>query len=296
MTTVDAPNIHNVAVEGTFDDCQDLVKALFADEAFRDALHLSAVNSINWARVDGPGRLLRDAALRARRGRTRPVAFAVPTGQLRQHLRRLGRAAAWALPDRRSSSSARTATTSSPGSSTPARWQITEVVPTLSPSMDIQVSSNFERLLFELNGRDGGAHRRADGGVPASGSPRPRGRSAATMLRASFAAASIDERATTAHDRRDATRRSGIVVDPHTAVGIGRGDAGRPRSRRADRRARDRPSGEVPRRRRDGHRRAARAARPPRRPVRPTRALRGRGERRRRGTGAHHPGSCRSSG
>lgn len=78
MTTVDADNVHNVAVEGTFDDCQDLVKAMFADVAFRDRVRLSAVNSINWARVMAQIVYYVVAAERLG-GRRSPVAFAVPT-------------------------------------------------------------------------------------------------------------------------------------------------------------------------------------------------------------------------
>src|SRR5690606_31488997 len=76
MTCVDEPNVHNVAVEGTFDDCQDLVKALFADRAFRDRVHLSAMNSINWARVMAQIVYY----VTAQRTLGGPVAFAVPTG------------------------------------------------------------------------------------------------------------------------------------------------------------------------------------------------------------------------
>ena len=81
MTTVDAPNVHNIAVEGTFDDCQDLVKALFADVALpRPSCDLSAVNSINWARVMAQIVYYVAGAARLGGGAGHPVAFAVPTG------------------------------------------------------------------------------------------------------------------------------------------------------------------------------------------------------------------------
>ena len=140
-----------MAVEGTFDDCQDLVKALFADAAFRDELRSSAMNSINWARI--AAQIPYYVAAPRRRGRPGRVRRA--HGQLRQHPRRLVRPAdggADPAPGRRLA----TATTSSPGGSTGATG-VAEVEPTLSPSMDIQVSSNLERLLFELLGRDGRA-------------------------------------------------------------------------------------------------------------------------------------------
>ena len=88
MTTVDAPNVHNVAVEGTFDDCQDLVKAMFADVAFRERVRLSAMNSINWARVMAQVVYYVTTAAPAR-----PLLVHGAHRQLRQHLRRLGRRA-----------------------------------------------------------------------------------------------------------------------------------------------------------------------------------------------------------
>ena len=114
MTTVDAPNVHNVAVEGTFDDCQDLVKALFADVAFRDDVRLSAMNSINWARV--MAQIVYYVTAAARSSAARAGRFAVPTGNFGNVF------AGWvARADGRcrstSSSSARTATTSSPAGS-----------------------------------------------------------------------------------------------------------------------------------------------------------------------------------
>ena len=168
MTTVDAANVRTVAVEGTFDDCQDLVKAMFADEAFRAEHRLAAVNSINWARV--MAQVVYYATATAHLGGG-PVSFAVPTGNFGNVLsgwvaRRMG------LPIER-------LVIGSNRNDILSRFlhsgimATSVVVPTLSPSMDIQVSSNFERLLFELNHRDGGmtaeqlhavpGHRLADG-------------------------------------------------------------------------------------------------------------------------------------
>ena len=114
MTTVDAPNVRLVAVEGTFDDCQDLVKAMFNDAPFRERMRLSAVNSINWARVMAQV-VYYVVATDVLRG---PLTFSVPDRQLRQRAVRLDRPAD-GRPDRRASSSARTSTTSSPASSPP---------------------------------------------------------------------------------------------------------------------------------------------------------------------------------
>ncbi len=151
MTTVAAENVQAVAVEGTFDDCQDLVKAMFNDPAFRDRHRLSAVNSINWARV--MAQIVYYATTAATFG-GRPVSFAVPTGNFGNVL------AGWIA--RRMGAPIHRLLIGSNCNDILTRFLTTrimataEVVPTLSPSMDIQVSSNFERLLFEVNDRDGG--------------------------------------------------------------------------------------------------------------------------------------------
>ncbi|MEZ5297656.1 MAG: threonine synthase [Ilumatobacteraceae bacterium] len=150
MTTVDSPNAHAIAVEGTFDDCQDLVKAMFNDAAFRDEMHLSAVNSINWARVMAQI-VYYVTASRALDGTT---TFCVPTGNFGNVL------SGW-IAQRMGAPIADFVVASNSNDIltrfiNDADMTTRDVVPTLSPSMDIQVSSNFERLLFEMNGRDGG--------------------------------------------------------------------------------------------------------------------------------------------
>ena len=152
MTTVRAENIHNVAIQGTFDDCQDLVKAMFADHDFRNRMQLSAINSINWARVMAQIVYFVVAAERLG-GRKSPIAFSVPTGNFGNVFS--GYAAHM---------SGVNITQLVVGSNTndiltqffnTGTMQINEVTPTTSPSMDIQISSNLERLLFELLNRDG---------------------------------------------------------------------------------------------------------------------------------------------
>jgi len=153
MTTVLSPNIHNLAVEGTFDDCQDIVKALFADESFRTRRNLSAVNSINWARVMAQIVYYVTSAVRLGGSAGRPVAFAVPTGNFGNVFagygaQRMGAPITqFVVASNRNDILTQFLTTGS--------MTIGEVHPTLSPSMDIQVSSNLERLLFEIGGRDG---------------------------------------------------------------------------------------------------------------------------------------------
>jgi threonine synthase len=207
MTTVDEPNVHNVAVDGTFDDCQDLVKAMFADEVFRDEMQLGAMNSINWGRVVAQITYYVTGQLAA----GHPCTFAVPTGNFGNVL------AGWYA--RKMGTPIERFIIGSNVNDILARWVETgalvagDVVPTWSPSMDIQVSSNLERLLFELLDRDGA--RTADlmvrfreiGSVEAPRDP-------------SFAAARIDDRETL-DVISDVYERYDYLIDPHTAVGIG---------------------------------------------------------------------------
>ena len=205
MTTVDAPNVFNVAVEGTFDDCQDLVKAVFADAGLRASLRLSAMNSINWARIAAqvPYYVAAAAALG-------PCSVAVPSGNFGNIL------AGWIA--RRAGVPLEQMVIGSNRNDILARWVRTgalvaeTVEPTISPSMDIQVSSNHERLLFELSGRDGTATAEWMSRFRRLGSVE-------VPVDPVFAAASVDDGATLA-EMRDLHRRTGYLADPHTAVGI----------------------------------------------------------------------------
>ncbi|MEL7157977.1 MAG: threonine synthase, partial [Actinomycetota bacterium] len=158
MTTVDAANIENLAVKGTFDDCQDLVKAAFADTALNHEVNLAAVNSINWARVMAQTvyYVTAAAAVAPVAGAPPgPVSFTVPTGNFGNIL------AGWYA--KRMGLDVDQLIVASNRNDVLTRFFETgalvahEVVPTLSPSMDIQVSSNFERLLWEASERDGAA-------------------------------------------------------------------------------------------------------------------------------------------
>ena len=220
MTTLGAVNAHAVALPGTFDDCQDLVKAAFADEVFRDEVHLSAVNSINWARVMAQVVYYVTAHL-AVAPDGGPVSFVVPTGNFGNILagwvaKRMG------LPIERLvvASNRNDILTRFFSTGTMA---ITEVVPTTSPSMDIQVSSNLERLLFEVLDRDGAAvaelmaRFRADGSVSVPAE-------VLAELRAEFDCGRLDDESAAAVIR-SVQQHTGLLVDPHTAVGIGVAEA-----------------------------------------------------------------------
>jgi len=215
MTTVQAPNVHNVALEGTFDDCQDLVKAMFNDTAFRDELQLSAVNSINWARVAAQVVYYVTAAL-SLGAPQRKVAFAVPTGNFGNVLSGYV-ASQMGLPIEKfiigSNRNDILARMLASGEMTTA-----PVEPSLSPSMDIQVSSNFERLLFELCGRNGATvrdlmqHFRKTGRMKLTPTRYAR-------LGKLFAGARVDDEMTLGAIRR-IFQATGETVDPHTAVGL----------------------------------------------------------------------------
>lgn len=215
MTTVLSPNVRNIAIQGSFDDCQDLVKAMFADTRFRDEMRLAAVNSINWARVMAQIVYYVAAAL-ALGAPARRVAFAVPTGNFGNVY--AGYAArAMGLPVERfviGSNSNDILTRFIAGGA----MEIGEVHPTLSPSMDIQVSSNAERLLFDLYGRDGGRL------TAAMKQFRETGRLALDaaqhkQLKALFTGHRLDDGETLAV-MADLYRETGELIDPHSAIGV----------------------------------------------------------------------------
>ncbi len=216
MTTVMSENVYNVAVRGTFDDCQDMVKAMFADEDLRDELGLSAVNSINWARVMGQTAYYFAAA--ARLGAPgRNFTFVVPTGNF-GNVYSAYVAHAMGLPISHLVVAANR-------NDILYRFfekgdmSISGVEPSLSPSMDIQVSSNFERLLFDLMDRDGDSVTEAIRAFRAEGT-LPDGQNLSTDARAMFSAQRLDDDETLAEIRR-VHEETGMLVDPHTAVAIG---------------------------------------------------------------------------
>jgi threonine synthase len=215
MTTVDRPNVHALAIEGTFDDCQQMVKELFNDLAFRDEMNLSGVNSINWARILAQIVYYFFGAV-ALGAPDRPVSFAVPTGNFGDVLagyyaKRMG------LPIERLVVATNENDILARALAT-GRYEPKGVKATQSPSMDIQVSSNFERLLFEASDQDPKLIRAlmrdlaSDGwfGIPAMTLQR---------IRADFDALRIDETVCIGEMGR-VWRQSGILIDPHGAVGV----------------------------------------------------------------------------
>jgi threonine synthase len=215
MTSVDAGNVHALAVDGTFDDCQNIVKALFQHADFADSVRLSGVNSINWARVAAQVVYYFTSAV-ALGAPHRPVSFAVPTGNFGDILagwvaKRMG------LPVERlmigTNANDILVRTLEHGA-----YELQGVVPTTSPSMDIQISSNFERLLFEALGRDAASIRRLMAGLKQSGGFRL-DESVLATVRSEFDAVAVPE-----PDVMDEIRAThagtGIVLDPHSAIGV----------------------------------------------------------------------------
>ena len=215
MTTPGEANVHALAVDGDFDDCQNRLKDMFNDFAFRDAVGLAGVNSINWARVLAQVVYYFTSAV-SLGAPHRPVRFTVPTGNLGDVFagyiaRRMG------LPiDRlviatnQNDILHRCLTT--------GRYQMEGVVASISPSMDIQISSNFERALFEAYGRDGAAVAQVMAELKASGGFAV-SQGALQFLREIFVSGRASE-AETAAAIAGQLAASGDLLCPHSAVAV----------------------------------------------------------------------------
>lgn len=216
MTTVADANVHAIALEGTFDDAQAMLKALFADTPFRESVGLTAVNSINWARVMAQIVYYVTAAL-SLGGPERAPAFCVPSGNFGDIFAGYC-AAKMGLPvaklivaTNRNDILARFFAGGD--------YRKGGVEPTISPSMDIQVASNFERLLFDMHGRDGAQIRKLMSDLDQNGgfTVSPNALAETKLL---FAAGRADEAATKAMLKTAFETGNGLLVDPHTAVGL----------------------------------------------------------------------------
>ncbi|MBE0694208.1 MAG: threonine synthase, partial [Aquamicrobium sp.] len=215
MTTSTAANVHAIAVEGNFDDCQDIVKGMFNRHAFRDGVALAGVNSINWARIMAQIVYYFSSAL-SLGAPDRPVSFTVPTGNFGDIFagyaaRRMG------LPVERlviaTNDNDILARTLSGGV-----YETRGVVETTSPSMDIQVSSNFERLIYEASGRNAETVVRAMQGLKQAGRfAVPEGTLEAIRRDFDAGRSTIDETAATI---RSVLAGTGYLIDPHTATAV----------------------------------------------------------------------------
>ena len=214
MTTPREDNVHAVAIKGTFDDAQALVKAMFNDHAFRDRVQLSGVNSINWARIVAQATYYFVAAS-ALGAPQREISFVVPTGNFGDIFagyvaRQMG------LPIE-SLVIASNENDILPRTIASGRYQMRGVVATSSPSMDIQISSNFERYLFEASGRDAALVRGFMGALKQSGG---------FDLGALHGKAKNEFKAAAASEKEvadailQAKREAGYLLDPHTACAV----------------------------------------------------------------------------
>ena len=213
MTTVDSPNVRTVAIDGTFDDCQDLVKAMFNHSEFREAHNLSAVNSINWARVMAQV-VYHVEATRKLGG---PIDVTVPTGNFGNVL------SGW-IAQQMGAPLRRLIVASNQNDILTRFFEFqsmnaTAVHPTLSPSMDIQVSSNFERLLFEMNDRDGAVTASQLARFRELGTMSVEPDQFAQWIAPTFRAGRASDHDTLA-TMRSVFENTGMQIDPHTAVGV----------------------------------------------------------------------------
>ena len=216
MTTVLDPNVHNIAARGTFDDCQNIVKSLFNDHTFREKHALGAVNSINWARVLAQVVYYFYAYFRVAEPFGQEVVFSVPTGNFGDIFagyvaKRMG------LPIKRlllATNENNILTRFVTGGD----YSLGEVVQTVSPSMDIQLASNFERYVYYLFGEDAGRVREAFAALQHQGridfSPAEM-----AQVRDEFLSRSVNEEETIA-TIASFYRETGYLLDPHTAVGV----------------------------------------------------------------------------
>ena len=215
MTTVLAPNVHNIAIEGTFDDAQAMVKRMFNDAAMTSRFNIGAVNSINWARLMAQVVYYFAAALQLGAPH-RKVAFSVPTGNFGDVFAGYV-AARMGLPVERLIVATNVNDILHRALSN-GDYSAGTVTPTDAPSMDIQVSSNFERLLFDLGGRDGAAMAAQMAGFESTKAMQ------LTNAQREGAAALFTSASANANDMAHAIRwgweKCGELLDPHTAIGL----------------------------------------------------------------------------
>jgi threonine synthase len=215
MTTIADANVHCLAIDGTFDDCQHIVKTLFVDSSFRANYPLGAVNSINWTRIIAQIVYYFYAAFQLG-APARRVAFSVPTGNFGDiYAGYLAKCMGLPIAELIIASNSNDILTRCLNT---GRYEVRNVVQTLSPSMDIGVSSNFERLLYNAYGEDAEAVSVLMHALKTTGgfdiAPQPLAR-----IHKDFAALCVDD-AQTSQTIRAVYEQTGMLIDPHTAIGV----------------------------------------------------------------------------
>jgi threonine synthase len=222
MTTIDSGNVFNIAIDGSFDDCQDIVKAMFNDHAFRDQIGMSAVNSINWARVMAQIVYYVTAAV-ALGAPSRKLAFSVPSGNFGNvyagyAAKQMGLDIAQLIVGSNRNDILTRFFKS-------GAMKVSDVVPSLTPSMDIQISSNLERLLFDLFKRNGPKLAEAMNAFRKTGKfAAPK--SGWAPVQKLFTGYKLDD-AGTLKAMQDLYKRTGMLIDPHSAIGVAAAEAAR---------------------------------------------------------------------
>lgn len=215
MTTILGDNIHNIAIEGNFDDCQEMVKASFADQAFLKGTRLVAVNSINWARIMAQIVYYFYAALQVG-APSRSVAFSVPTGNFGDIFagylaRNMGLPINQLIVATNRNDILHRFMSGN-------HYDKDQLHPTLSPSMDIMVSSNFERLLFDLHGRNGQLVAELMNDFKKTGKLAVED-DRWVEARKLFDSLAVSD-AETCETIADVFKQTGEILDPHTAIGV----------------------------------------------------------------------------
>jgi threonine synthase len=223
MTTVEDPNVFNLAIEGTFDHCQEIVKSIFNDLEFKERYRLGAVNSINWARVLAQVVYYVWGYLRLSEAGAESVEFTVPTGNF-------GNIFAGVVAKRMLPSGAINRLVLATNENdilyrfiSRGDYSLGTVMPTISPSMDIQIASNFERYLYYLWGEDSKRVREAFESFRASGEMRF-SEEELEKVREDFSPLAVNQQETI-ETIREIFSKTGYVLDPHTAVGVRAGMA-----------------------------------------------------------------------
>ena len=215
MTTVESPAIHNIAIEGNFDHCQAILKALFNDHVFRDRVGLAGVNSINWARIMAQIVYYVSSAV-ALGAPDRKVSFCVPTGNFGDIFAGFAAKRMGVPIDRLII--ATNVNDILDRTLKAGRYEMKGITPSTSPSMDIQISSNFERLLYLAYGREAGAIRGLMSGLSQSGAFTI-GQEELAAIREEFDSFAVDE-AETAKTIAQTLKATGELLDPHSAIGF----------------------------------------------------------------------------